>query len=332
MPALNPSQQQQQPRDAPYSQNPSQPLQQVGGGMYGQQTHPQQQPPNLYGGSGSINSNAYNQPPQPSSNLYGQRQQQLPSTSAFGQQSSNSYGGPSNSLAPPPGFAQLNNTGSGVPTTYNMGGAPPVNQQQSPYGPSFVTNPPGGTHQPLSYPQQPAGGVGGGWNSNQQQGAIDILGLADKAASAIQAMGSSNIGNMGFPNTTVQQQHHPQQQHYPPSAQQQHPSSSYTPYSSGMGGQQPPPPPSVQPNIMQQQQQHQSQPYFQQQQQQPFAAPQGDPNSQSGRRRTTAKLNELPLTVQYAVQVSLPFIEFVSRYTAKLLTITSLLSLIVLLS
>ena len=292
--------QQQQPPVGSYSQNPSQQQHQVGGGMYGQQQQQpppppqqQQQPPISYGG----NHNAYGQPPQPISNAYGQQQQPPQSNNAFGQvTTNNSYGGPPNSFSIP-GYTPSNIT-SGAPA-YNMGGgAPPAETQQlSSYGPSFVSNP---TQQPLPYPQQP--GVGGGWNSSQQQampnpigGAIDILGLADKAASAIQALGSSNIGSVGFANTAGQQQ---SRQHYTQSAHQQVSSSSYSPYNSGMGGQQQQPrPPPMQSTMMQQ-----SQPYaHQQEQQQPMGAPQGDLMGQ--RRRTTAKIHELPMTVQYAVQV-----------------------------
>jgi hypothetical protein len=99
---------------------------------------------------------------------------------------------------------------------------------------------------------------------------VDILGLADKAASAVQALQSQNKYHMSTPGGPMQQQ---QQQ---PGGPMGYPSA----------------------------------PYGQPQMSAPHPYPAGNPHQNAGpdagkpRRRTTAAVAELPVTVQYAVQVS----------------------------
>jgi Heterogeneous nuclear ribonucleoprotein Q acidic domain len=175
-------------------------------------------------------------------------------------------------------------------------------QQQSAFG--------GNPSTPQSYMQQPMSTMNQqqpfvsnhlaaqqpGWRQPQEppQLSIDILGLADKAASAIQALGANKLNNpMG-------QGYTPQLQHGGPSPPQQG-YSSYGPMNQG------------QPSLLGMQQQAQQFPSQQQQQYPPHHQHQHiahnslgrntDAGSQqAGRRRTTATLTELPVTVQYAVQ------------------------------
>lgn len=139
----------------------------------------------------------------------------------------------------------------------------------------------------------------GGWQRQQEaaQIPVDILGLADKAASAIQALGANKLNPMG-------QGYAAPQQHLagPPQQQQGYPL-----YGGGnpMGQGQPP--------IMgmQQQQYPPQQQQFPPQQQLvgPGAFNRNNNNldqqqqETTRRRRTTSSLVELPITVQYAVQV-----------------------------
>jgi hypothetical protein len=139
---------------------------------------------------------------------------------------------------------------------------------------------------------------------SQSQVSIDILGLADKAASAIQALGASKL------NQPLSQGQYPPPQMGGPSPQQQQ--GYQLPYNASgnpMMGQQPnmtmqprPAQSSYSPHQMY------SAPPQQQQQPQPFGAP--GPNimnqqqqQQGARKRTTASFNELPVSVQYALQV-----------------------------
>jgi hypothetical protein len=119
---------------------------------------------------------------------------------------------------------------------------------------------PGQQMQGLYAQQGPA--APGAWNS---QPPVDILGLADKAASAVQALASQNKLHMS----------------HVPSLTASNPMS-HSPYGSM---------PSTN-GAQQQQQQHMAAPY-------PISTTGGD----ASRRRTTASLTELPVMVQYAVQV-----------------------------
>jgi hypothetical protein len=110
------------------------------------------------------------------------------------------------------------------------------------------------------YPQQ-GSAAPGAWNS---QPPVDILGLADKAASAVQALANQNKLHMShLPSLTAASP------------------MSHSPYGSM--------PPTT---SAQQQQQHMAAPY-----------PISNTGSDASRRRTTASLTELPVMVQYAVQV-----------------------------
>jgi hypothetical protein len=153
------------------------------------------------------------------------------------------------------------------------------------------------------------------------QAPMDILGLADKAASAVQALAKQGGVAMTSPAmsayaSTVQQQHHHQQQHHQPpqgsgSAYQPFPRSSAA--GPNMGGLPPPPPPpfssSGPPYGMQQG--GQQMPYGLQQfppqgQSPPISGLQGTgyPVDDGSRRRGNKKsMQDLPVTVQYAVQV-----------------------------
>lgn len=165
---------------------------------------------------------------------------------------------------------------------------PPPPQQQN----TLMNQPQYGSA--IQNPLQPNYGNVGGWQQQQQpsvqsnQGVpVDIFGLADKAASVVQALANQNgmqhlqQHNQSFPipylqsnshqNFSVNQQPQPQVANsgsYNPVMPQQHP------YHSQMGV------------VPMQQQQHTT-----------------DPPLRSG-RRTTATLNQLTPTVQYLVQVS----------------------------
>jgi Heterogeneous nuclear ribonucleoprotein Q acidic domain len=131
---------------------------------------------------------------------------------------------------------------------------------------------------------------------SDSQGSIDILGLADKAASAIQALGANKLNAMGQGYPT-------QHLGVAPPHQQQPQQQGYSPYASGM-----------QP-AMGQHPQMGMQPQMNLPPQQPYLAPNQQfgasgslnrsdaPMNQGNRRRTTASFNELPVTVQYALQV-----------------------------
>ena len=147
---------------------------------------------------------------------------------------------------------------------------------------------------------------------SQAPGSIDILGLADKAASAIQALGANNklVGQPAYlpshqqmppPQQSQGYHHHPQQQPQPP-------------YNAGGGLNQSPPS-----NLMTQPPSRPGQPMFPQNQMyppQPSHQPNyGGPNmmnqpppsqlqqQQGSRGRSTASFHELPMSVQYALQV-----------------------------
>jgi Heterogeneous nuclear ribonucleoprotein Q acidic domain len=132
---------------------------------------------------------------------------------------------------------------------------------------------------------------------SDSQGSIDILGLADKAASAIQALGANKLNVMGQGySTQLSHQPQPQQQGYPPYAGAMQPAMGQHPQM-GMQPQMNMPP--------------QQQAYLPPNQQ--FGAPgslnRPDASMNAGsRRRTTASFNELPVTVQYALQVRYCFV------------------------
>jgi len=172
-----------------------------------------------------------------------------------------------------------------------------MNQQQQQPPPQYGQQQPLGSgplmpNQPnnLSYNAPPGPG---GWQQQQQpasQVPVDILGLADKAASAVQAL--ANQGRLPL------QQSAPGQMPPPPSGYPQHPQqpmlgSIPMPLQQQPGQQQYPLPPSY------------SGQQIAQQQQQPPRGPvyTGNPAQQQHRRRTTANLPDLPPMVQLAVQV-----------------------------
>ena len=165
---------------------------------------------------------------------------------------------------------------------------PQYMQQQQPQGMNQY-------QQPLPYGQGSSGAgpsmQQGSWQQPPPSVPVDIMGLADKAASVIQALGSSQSSNF---NAMASQSFPPQQY------QQQPPQQAYSQYGSGGSMAQPL-------NMMQQQ------PFAAQQYQPQSQQPSGAPTSlnrpaqmvpSQGRRRTTAAITELPMTVQYAVQVS----------------------------
>lgn len=156
------------------------------------------------------------------------------------------------------------------------------------------------------------------------QAPVDILGLADKAASAVQAL--QNQGRL--------QQQNVRQQGQPPYGGP--PGHSIPPHGMGQPSH---PPQNYHANVPQQQQQQQPPPPY---------GPQGQRNSIGGggpgsvaganggaaglaaananRRRTTASMTELPVTVQYAVQVSVS--EYVIRFIVVCCTFLLLKELI----
>jgi hypothetical protein len=189
-----------------------------------------------------------------------------------------------------------------------MGGPPPSIQNQNQYQQPLQGNMPG------SYPPTP-----GGWQQQHQQQPshhpsqgqmpFDILGLADKAASAVQALASQNKMLMpsGPPSYSAPQAPLPGP-HYsnynsapmgaPPPREQGYNNNMNAPYPNG-------PPPG---------QYHQGQPDHRQRQPdhrqgQPDHR-QGQPDHRQGqperRRRTKATISELSIPVQVAVMVSLP--------------------------
>jgi Heterogeneous nuclear ribonucleoprotein Q acidic domain len=167
-------------------------------------------------------------------------------------------------------------------------------QQQQQHLPYPTQQQPAMMNQPSQFVTDPMG---------QSHGSIDILGLADKAASAIQALGANKLNHpigQGYPTPHMG---------VPPQQQQQQPG--YPPYMGGipMMGQQP------QIGMQQQQQQQPNLPPHQTYPppHQPFGgpgslnrtdAPMNQQQQQGARRRTTASFSELPVTVQYALQVS----------------------------
>ena len=270
-------------------------------------------PPNQYGqnnmpnvmGPPSVNSNIPGMPPanfnfpgqqQQMQQYPPQQQQQIPPSSYMPQPvQQQSYGQPSsypiaNTMQPQSGLSP-NVTGMYQPQPNGMMMGQPQNQQP------FLGNP-SSHQQPSPMMNQSSSQFVPNHLSQTLQGSIDILGLADKAASAIQALGANNKLNQAQPG-------YPPQQHMPPQQQQGYP----PPYNTGSGMnqasnmnmQQPPRP--GQPTF------HQNQMYPPQQQHPPaFSGPnsmnQPPPQQQQGgRRRTTASLHELPMSVQYALQV-----------------------------
>lgn len=259
----------------PYGQQPplmNQQMNQHYGPPPGSQYGSQQMPPQrgaVLGGQQPTNQQ-YGQPQNlvSSQNIYGHPQHgsavgvgvhQMPGSS------SNSYGMPSNQQAPP-----------------FMNPLQQLPQQQS-YANSPYS-PPSAAQNRFSEPGGPPNRwANQGQNPPQSPAAVDILALADKASSAVQALQNQNKFQI---NPSIG---------YPPMSQ---PQNSLNPYQTSAPPQpygQPQmsaPPPSYQPM---------NQPYQQPPQPQPDQALAGS----KMRRRTTATLNELPITVQYAVQVCL---------------------------
>lgn len=209
--------------------------------------------------------------------------------------------------------------GQQAPSNYPYGGSPPPQQQQysgssQQYGggsqPPYGGGPPGSYLPPQQ--QQPPPMIYGGnpppqmppqqsypntWQKAPPSGGmVDILGLADKAASAVQALASQNQASRsaGLP---YMQQMPP----YPPQQQQPPPYGSPPSMSGGMNGMPPQPSPMGYPPVNQSYQQVPPQ-------QSPMYAGGGGGGGPAdgfdGRRRTTATINDLPPSVQYAVQVS----------------------------
>jgi hypothetical protein len=155
----------------------------------------------------------------------------------------------------------------GNPDSYG----PPVYQQPPPV-PPYAVRP----SAPVQQQQQQ-----GGW---QQPLTVDILGLADKAAYAVQALASQN--HPGMPPVTMIPG-------MPPVNMMRPPPSGYPGVPNGYPG--------VPPNAY-------GQPPMTMPQHVPGAMPDSNNNNNNngpkgGRRRTTAKMQELPVMVQYAVQV-----------------------------
>jgi hypothetical protein len=210
---------------------------------------------------------------------------------------------------PPMGGPQMNQPPMGGPQMNQ----PPMGahyQQQQPSNMMMTQQrhqQPYGQQQPygLQQPQQQQL-----WQQPKQEAAppIDIFGLADKAASAIQAMGASqnmshqSFGHLqqGFPPPQQQQQQvfnaPPQYGNSMPPQQQQQQQQQYQVQQPGGFGQMPPMGGYIQQPPMQQ-----SQGLIQ------------------GKRRTTATVHDLPAAVQFAVQVRA--LSFLLLFFSLLLTI-----------
>jgi hypothetical protein len=133
------------------------------------------------------------------------------------------------------------------------------------------------------------------WQQQQQRpgGATDILGIAAKAAQALAA--SQNILQPNYRQPPVIQQPVVHQQYQAPQAQQYQTQQAQQHY----------PAPQAQQQLQYQAQQYQQQPTPPQQyQQQQVPAQQYAPPVRRG--KTVAKMHELPIAVQFAVQVRLP--------------------------
>jgi hypothetical protein len=178
---------------------------------------------------------------------------------------------------------------------------PPMINQQPQYG----NMPQQGMNGNMGNPSMPNVYGQGGWQQQQPQISVDILGLADKAASAVQALASQQ-----------NKMPHQQQMMLPPSFMNGTPQN----YGPPMGNQVPPYAP-------RQQQMQQQQPGGQMQQ--PYrndSAGRKDsagPDSRRSGRRTIATLPQLPSAVQYAVQVSygrswLSFLEIIMIFSQPL--------------
>jgi hypothetical protein len=207
-------------------------------------------------------------------------------------------------------------------------------QQQPPY---MQQNQMGG--QPL-YPQMPQGpdsygGVqqpsSGGWQQHQAPGPygshhgqgqssswqqpqhqpgqipLDILGLADKAASAVQQLTGQNSG-LGGPQPSYSGHSAPPYSSVPPlgsNLRQQGPPGSGTPYSNALNSALPPYNIAMTGNLNHQ---HSGNDHLNSHQQHAQQSGGGGANRnqlRKGRATTTATLSELPMMVQYAVNVGL---------------------------
>jgi hypothetical protein len=236
------------------------------GNQYGSQYPPPQRGP-------MMGDQPYGQPQHivPQQNPYGNSEHNgVPGLPPLQGGSSNSYGMPSKQQAPPyMNHQQQQQQQTPQQQSYST--------STSPYSPPAAQN---RYSQPVGPPDR--WGNQGGMPPQSPAAAVDILALADKASSAVQALQNQNKFQMP-PHQMAQQQQPPQS---PYGAPQQ-------PY--GQPQMNAPPP-------YQQPMNHQ--PYGQP----PMQVPPQNPN-QGGfggqkRRRTTATIAELPITVQYAVQVS----------------------------
>lgn len=267
----------------PYAQNPP-PMQ----NQYGHQ------PPLM----NQVSNPPYGQ--QPPVTQYGSQQMQMQRGPMFGGPPvpNQQYGQPQNLVSQEnPYLNPQHVAGSGIPqmpgNTSNSYGMT-ANQQMPPYMNQLQQLPQQQSYSNSPYSPQPSapanrfnepGGPPNRWgnqgqNPPQSPGTVDIMALADKASSAVQALQNQNKFQMP-PSQSVG---------YPPLSQPQNPMNPYQPnvppqtYGQPQLGAPPSYPPMNQP--------------YQPIPQQPDQAIGG----QKMRRRTTANIAELPMTVQYAVQ------------------------------
>ncbi|KAG7349735.1 hypothetical protein IV203_012332 [Nitzschia inconspicua] len=288
-------------------------------------------PPGMYGPGGGPPPPPPPPPPRPPSGLHGMPPQGGPNM--YPQMPGMQLQGPPNVFGqqqPPPGqqhsFVQQT-MGSSAPSSNSYYGQP----QEQPYGgapssaPSSFPNNQGMMQQPASQqsysigypPQQQGWNNSSGMQNPSGDGAaiVDILGLADKAASAVQALQSQQQGSFRGPYQGAPQQaqaYQPQQQfqqqNQMQSPQQQAPgqygnypgplsASSQPPYSA-------PPPMHQQPYN---QSQHHNAGYHSDPRQQQSFQPQShrqqnqQQRGQGPKRHSTATMQELSPSVQYAI-------------------------------
>ncbi|GKY91658.1 hypothetical protein MPSEU_000137700 [Mayamaea pseudoterrestris] len=268
LPAQAPPQQQQPYQMQMNSNSSNNPMFNSQG--YPPQNLQQQQPPSSFD-----NNQTYYQNPQ---SMIGQSQQQHPPSQYGMQQMPPQMNQPPAVYSPPQQQPQTGYGASGpMMNSHQVGGGPGI--VPGSYGPSSGAGPHGlpGSYNPPT---------GSNWQQ-QPPPQLDIMGLADKAASAVQALSSQR----GMP-----QQHH--QHHQPPpmmsnygapSMSQQPMPGQYQPYgggapSSGL-------PPMAHPGMQQPSYQTATGPPQMQQQ-----------GNDAFKRRTQARIEDLPPSVQYAVQ------------------------------
>lgn len=232
---------------------------------YGQNSYGQQQGP------------PQNQPYAPPSsghpNHYGS--QPMQSQPGFGQPPQNQYGQSQNIVSQNPyGSAQQQSGGvPGLPPPSNSYGMPPqnqptyMNQQQQPSYSNAPYSPPQAQQNRFSQPGAPPNQWGNQAPPHSPAPPMDILALADKASSAVQALQNQNKFSYQQP---------PPYQQRPPYGQQPPPMNPQMSYPPG------------------------NQPY---QSQQAYMGSNSGPAQK--KRRTTATIVELPTNVQFAVQVRL---------------------------